>query len=308
LGINPQTLDLNLLRVLVTLSECRSVSQAAETIGVSQPAISNALARLRDATGDKLFVRSKAGMLPTPYAEQILPGVKTHLAGLLEALAGDNSFHPSTSNRLFRLSLSGLGELVFLPQLVKETFKTAPNIRFLNVSSPLPDLAHRLEKGEIDCAIGIITLSARGIRTRPLFEEEYVAIAGPELKKEPRTIDELRGEKFAVSAPSVSYGTDMRRFIRRIGLEANVMVHLANFAALAQLLMTLPMVSIVPGRFARQLTTGTDLRALPIRFELSNSVANLIWHERTDDDAANVWLRQRLIKLHGAEAFSGNAG
>ena len=150
--INSRTLDLNLLRMLVAMDATGSVSKSAELIGLSQPAASNALKRLRFATGDPLFVRSKHGMVATEFALSIIPGVREHLDGLFDALGGQNSFDPATSTRVFRLSLSGLGELAFLPKLAGPVFSEAPMVKMHNTSVPADRLADpvRRQPGDPD--------------------------------------------------------------------------------------------------------------------------------------------------------------
>ena len=294
--INLRTLDLNLLRILVELSETASVSGSAVRLGLSQPAVSNALGRLRDATGDPLFVRTKRGMIPTSYAETILPGVRNHLSGIFEVLGSRSDFDPGASRRTFRLSLSGLGELVFLPRLAETAFGSAPNTRLQNVSVPVDQLADALENGQIDCAIGIISIRARGIRTLPLFRESYVAIVGAAFRETPNTVGDLRHERLAVSAPAVSYAEDIANLIERHDLGQSIALQLANFGALPQLLGTLPLVAIVPRQYAVLLEQGGNARLLPIEFGQPESVAQLVWSEKTEADEACRWLRACIIE------------
>ena len=302
--INIRTFDLNLLRVLIALADTGSVSKAATTVGLSQPATSNALARLRDATGDRLFVRTKDGMAPTTYAESILPGVRTHLVGLFSKLTGKEGFDPKTSIRTFSLSLSGLGEMIFLPRLLQNAMRLAPNIRFENVSSPASNLAGELQNGNVDCAIGLIQIKDRGIRSRRLFYDTYVVVAGRGLKRDPSSLEELRQEKIAVSAPAASYGADVARLLKAKGLADGVAIRLANFGALAELLDDQPLVSIVPKQYADLISKSGKGRILPISLNHPRSVVSLIWHERTENDPACIWLRSLMLELYRSKAES----
>ncbi len=293
--INMRALDLNLLRMLVALARTGTVSAAADEIGLSQPAASNALGRLREAMGDPLFVRSKKGMIPTPYAQAILPGVQRHMEGLFDTLGNRSSFDPESSTRAFNLSLSGLGELVFLPRLAETVFAKAPNTKLLNASVPVDQLVDALETGVIDCAIGIIDIQARGLATTPLFLDSFVAVCGTAFPRTLTTVADLRREKLAISAPAVSYASDMARLLERHGLEDCVTLQLANFGALPSLVNALPVVAIVPSQFGYQMSAQDKVRILPIDLSKTGSLAKLIWHRRTDTDDACTWLRGCII-------------
>lgn len=299
--INLRALDLNLLRVSIAVWETRSISRAAAIVGMSQPATSNALARLRVATGDQLFVRSKSGMIPTAYAEMILPNIKHHLEGLFDIFSGQAAFDPQTTEKVFRLSLSGLGELVFLPRLLACALNTAPNIRLDNVQTSAANLGYALRSGTVDCAIGLLEHNEAGVMSQELFRETYVAVAGEGLADDPSTLEELRHQKLAISAPTSSYAAAMSQLITKHKLDESVTVKLANFGAIAQLLKTLPLVSILPKQFADQLAATGNIRILPIRLQHAKPVARLVWHERTNDDPACAWLRSLIIELFGGD-------
>ncbi len=295
--INIRTFDLNLLRILVAMSETGSVSATADLIGLSQPATSNALGRLRKTTGDQLFIRTAKGMLPTSFAKSILPDIKCYLDGIYDCLDQPVKFDPALSHRTFRLSLSGLGEMVFLPRLAETVFGIAPNIRLLNMAIKADRLADALESGDIDCAIGIINVQARGIVAFPLFRENYVAIAGKGLKRTPETMQELRKEKLVVSAPVVSYAQDMMNLLKSHDLNQNIALQLASFGALPHLLNSLPLVSIVPFQFAQQLELADTARLIPVELSQPESIAKLIWSKRTETDDGCHWMRECIIKL-----------
>lgn len=295
--INPTTLDLNLLRICIAVWETRSISRAAEIVGLSQPAASNALTRLRAATGDSIFVRSKNGMTPTTYAEQVLPALKHHMDGLLGAFGVAETFDPQTSDHHFRLSLSGLGELIFLPKLLKAAHQRAPSIRFENVQVSLGNLEHALLSENLDCAIGMIDVSGAGVISHDLFQDRFVAVAGEALKHPPSDIAELRAHRIAVSAPGASYGHTITQLIKKNSLSDNVSVKLASFGAISQLLETLPVVAIVPGQFAVQLAHIGNATILPIELDQTEPVVRLVWHERTSADPACVWLRSVMFEL-----------
>lgn len=294
--INPHTLDLNLLRMLLAVAETGSVSEAAKLVGLSQPAASNSLGRLRDAMGDPLFVRTRNGMIPTPFASDILPGVQRQLSGIYETLGDRAEFAPKSSRRTFRLSLSGLGELVFLTRLAETVFLSAPDVRLFNHSVPLDRIADALEDGKIECAIGIINIQGRGIKTHPLFTEDYAVIAGAGLKSNPKTLGELQNERIVVSAPVISFANDLADILKANELSQNVALQLANFGALPHLLEKLPFAAIVPRQYAHLLEVAGQARSIKINLQQPEAVARLVWNERTDADEACRWLRNCIIE------------
>lgn len=300
-SIKVNALDLNLLRMLVALDDCRSVSQAGARLGLSQPAASNALGRLRQVLDDPLFLRTKGGMVPTAYADQILPAVHQHLDALLSSLERGARFDPASSVRVFRLSLSGLGEAVFLPGLAIRVFQAGPGLRLMNTATPNDSLALALEQGQVDLAIGMLTLSGPSIRSKSLFSEDYVAIAGPGLADAPADLDGLHHARLMVPAPATTFGSAVDSALEARGLADRVVLRLGHFGALPQLLAELDMVAIVPRQLADQLAGSGVARVLPIQISEVRSPIRMVWHDRTDTDPACIWLRDQVQGLFGQE-------
>jgi DNA-binding transcriptional LysR family regulator len=167
-------LDLNLLRVFHQLMTERRVSSVAETLGMSQPAVSGALRRLREALGDELFLRTARGMQPTPLAESLAAPVASAIATLRGALSQPARFEPASARRAFRLSLTDIGEIYFLPPLLARLDQLAPGIDLATARNSLRDLRDEMESGRIDAAIGLLPqLQGRFYRQR-LFRQPYV--------------------------------------------------------------------------------------------------------------------------------------
>ncbi len=295
--INFKTFDLNLLRVMLAVGETGSISHSALRLGSSQPATSNAVARLRVAVGDPLFVRSRDGMIPTAYAERMLPVIKHHLEGLFAGISEQNVFDPMASERVFRLSLSGLGELVFLPGLLARTLVEAPHVRFDNVQISTAELGNALRTSAVDLAIGLLDINETGILTHDLFEDRYVVVAGRGLDGDPAALEDLGRYKLVMSVPGASYAQSMNKLVAKYGLISNVTVKLANFGALPHLLNGLPVISFLPEQFALQLSATRGIRILPMELEDIRSTVRLVWHEKSHDDPGNKWLRSLMIKL-----------
>ncbi len=180
--MNFRQLDLNLLRVLAAIHRTGSVTAAGRALSLSQSATSNALARLRQFFGDDLFVRSPTGLHRTRLCEQLAPAVVAHLLSLEAVVTGLEAFDPMHSQATWRLSLSDLGEMLFLPRLTAALRQQAPGTRMANISVAAPAVATALEAREIDCAVGILQPRHRGVHAEPLFREQYVAITAPDVE------------------------------------------------------------------------------------------------------------------------------
>jgi DNA-binding transcriptional LysR family regulator len=146
--------DLNLLTVFDAVLAERSISRAAGRLDLSQPAVSNALARMRKATGDRLFVRLGNAMVPTPYAQGIADPIRQALTGIRIALGASQEFDPATSPRSFAIFLTDLGEAFFLPRLLARLNRIAPGVHIRTLPMPPEAAEDALRNGEVDLAIG----------------------------------------------------------------------------------------------------------------------------------------------------------
>src|SRR5438270_8326630 len=169
--MNVQDVDLNLLRVFDAVLQERSVTAAAGRLGLTQPAVSNALARLRTLLGDALFVRTARGMEPTPFARGVAEPVRQALALLDTALAHGPGFDPASATRAFRFYMSDLGQVEFLPPLVERVQRLAPGVKLEAAAFDLEDIADALGSGALDIAVGFLPGLGPPIARRALFRD-----------------------------------------------------------------------------------------------------------------------------------------
>ena len=170
-------LDLNLLRVFLEILDAGGVSAAAPRLHLTQPAVSNALARLRIALADELFVRSGRRWLPTAYAQRVAPVIRECLARLAGGLEREPPFEPARSTRWFRLAMTDAGEFVFLPKLAAMLRSRAPGVRLQIVPLEFDSLTRALGDGALDLAIGPLPLEGAGeLHSRVLFRERYAGL------------------------------------------------------------------------------------------------------------------------------------
>lgn len=292
-------LDLNLLRVFDALWHERKVAAAAERLGLSAPAVSNALARLRRATGDELFTRTPQGMLPTPQAESMAPAIVAALAAIRGSLARPRSFEPGLSTRRWRLAMSDIGEIVFLPRLAAALREHSSQAQLQALRSGRHELRDALTRGDIDLAVGWLPDLRAGFHRRRLFEQRYVLLmAGAH----PLARARLTAARLA-AVPQVQVlaeGTGHERvdaLLRQHGIERQTPLSLPHFAALPWLLREGDGVAIVPCKLAAQVAEplGLAVRELPV--PLAAFEVSLVWHHRAHDDAAHRWMRGLWVQL-----------
>ncbi|MDD7972958.1 LysR family transcriptional regulator [Roseinatronobacter alkalisoli] len=290
-SIRLESFDLNLMKLFVALAETGSVTRAAAQIGLTQPSASNALQRMRLTLGDPLFVRSKREMVPTRYAALILPTVRATLSALSEALNHAADFEPQESRRRFRVSLSGLGEAVFLPVLATMVGNAAPFVVLENDPVPLSKLGESLLSGRIDLALGLVAVTAPGIRNLPLYQESYVAISAPDREQVPQTISDLRNERLVLVAPAATFGREIQTILTRLGLQGNVALIVQEFAALPELLQGGRYLAIVPGIYGEKLARSGRAKVLPVAFGHPETPVNMVWANHAESDAGFRWFR-----------------
>jgi len=298
--MNVMTLDLNLLRVFDAIGRAQNVTRAGEALELSQPAMSNALARLRLHFNDPLFVRTPGGMRPTPLGERLAAPVREALALIEATLAAPMRFDPASSDRLFRISTSDLGETLFLPSIVEAIRRRAPGVRIETKPVPLAAIAGALESGEVDLAMGALALPGRGVRWHALFREPYVCVLRADHPRVGRRIARRHLETldYVLVAPSETAHKNVELTLNRLGLGARVAVRTPHFMALPGVLERTDLVAVLPIRLAELFCRDGRLQTLPFPEPLAEIEIKAFWHERFDRDPAIAWLRALVIELH----------
>ena len=304
--MNFRQLDLNLLRVLSAIHRTGSVTAAGKALALSQPATSNALARLRDYFKDDLFVRSPGGLQPTRLCERLAPEVQTQLQ-LLEAMVNvRDEFEPAHSDMRWRLSLSDLGEMMFLPPLAAVLRQQAPHARLTNVSVAAEDVPAALESREIDFAIGILQPRHRGVRADLLFREHYVAMTSsrwrPTSGKAGRTLSarQLAEASLVVAAPTATFHGSVEQMLLRMKLSDRIVLRARHFGALPELAQNTDLLTIVPQMYAANVCQRLDMRVWELpRVAAPRYEVRLVWHASTAQDPANQWIRAQVHRLFG---------
>jgi len=303
--MNFRQLDLNLLRVLAAVYRTGSVTRAAEQLALSQPATSNALSRLREFFGDDLFVRSPRGLHPTRTAQRVAPVVIAHLQALESTVRSAEPFDAATSRAHWRLSLSDLGEILFLPPLAQALRREAPYCQLTNVAVAAAEVSAALEARDIDIAIGILKAGHRGIASEALFRERFVGITAhdwtPKAGRAGKALNarQLAGAALAVATPTATVHGGVEARLKQLKLADRAIVHVRHFGALPELVSRTDLLAIVPRMYAESLPPRYDVRIWQLPDAASSYEVRMLWHPSASGDPAHAWLRgllQRLFK------------
>jgi DNA-binding transcriptional LysR family regulator len=288
-----RSVDLNLLVVFDAMARQRSVSRTAEAIGLSQPATSAALARLRTLFDDALFVRAGAQMEPTPRALALAPAVRRVVEAIESDILQPAGFEPATAQRSFTLLTPDIGEVAFLPGVLRRLRQEAPLVKLQAVSKPRTAAAAALEAGEADLAVGFFPdLQKAGYFQQALFKTSYVCIACArnEAAGTRMTLKQYLAARHIVVRPD---GREhfLDRFLEDKGWHRHVTLELSHFMSLLALLPGSDLVATVPEDIATVASRHIALRRIELPFRPPQIQVQQYWHRRMHDDAANRWLR-----------------
>ena len=294
-----EEIDLNLLVVFKHLLAERSVSRVAEVLELSQPAVSNALARLRKLLGDELFLRTPSGMEPTPFAEQLAESVTYGLGMIHGALNQRSSFEPATSNRAFVIGMTDVGEIYFLPRLLERLKRDAPGVSVSTERNTAVNLRDEMESGKVDLAVGLLPQLKAGFFQRRLFKQRYVRLLreGHKLAKRKMSLAEFSAaEHLLVVADGTGHGK-VDEVLRRSGVDRKVALTVPHFVAVGHILQATDLVATVPERLASRMTEPFGLVSVAHPATLPEVAINLFWHAKYHKAPANQWLRSLLFEL-----------
>ena len=296
--------DLNLLVLFDTMAQVRSVNKAAEAMGLSQSATSGALARLRDVFGDPLFVRTASQMEPTPRALELAPVVHRVVQTIQSEILQQRRFDPAQAQRSFTLLTPDIGEVAFLPGVLRRLRAEAPGVRLHAVSRPRLAAADALERGEADLAVGFFPdLQKSGYFQQALFKSSYACITcadnaavGARL-----TLKQYLAARHVVVRPD---GREhlLDRFLDIKGWHRHVTLELSHFMSLLALLPGSDLVATVPQDIATVVGRHIALRTVALPFQAPQLQIQQFWHRRLHSDPANRWLRGVFHEVNRRDA------
>jgi DNA-binding transcriptional LysR family regulator len=299
--------DLNLLPIAFALYDELNVSRAARALGMSQPAVSMALRRLREAFNDPLFVRVPTGIVPTPRAHALVRAARPLLDELQHSLRAEETFDPARTASTFTIALSDVGELAFLLRLLKAFRAQAPKCVIRSVVVPPAQLAHELEKGEIDLAVGYYpTLSSKNFRQRRVETQRFACLmrTGHPRRASRLLVKEFAAlEHIAVRAEGRSQEL-IERFFERRRVRRNIVLVTPHFLSIPFVVGGSDLVATIPERLAGYFVSQSaalSVAALPFADEVLLEL-KLHWHRRFDNEPRSRWLREQFMHSYGVGA------
>jgi DNA-binding transcriptional LysR family regulator len=300
-------IDLNLLLVFQHLLREKRVSGVAQSLGMSQPAVSSALKRLRLSLGDDLFLRTQQGMQPTPFALQLAEPVAQALDALHLALNVRSSFEPASSTRNFSLAMTDVGEMYFLPVLMDLLDQHAPAVTLNVVSVASDSLKDDMASGRVDLALGLLPQLQAGFFQQALFRQDYVCLMRLAHRLAHRATLDLAEFASASHVRVLAAGTGHGRVdeaLDRQGLQRRIRLTVPHYAALGDVLSHSDLIAMVPERFAQRVTRPFGLTTCALPLAVQGSAIHQFWHARLHRDPGHQWLRALVAQGFGADGDS----
>jgi DNA-binding transcriptional LysR family regulator len=287
-----RSIDLNLLAIFDALMAERHVTRAANKVALSQPALSNALARLRQTFDDELFVRSGGRMEPTARALELSPSVNQIVRQSERLMNSDVGFNPATSERRFTARMSDLVGYLALPAIVGRLRRSAPFVS-LNILPMSPETLKALESDQLDFAVSMSLVHSRSIRSLPLFQDEMCCLMreGHPLAKGRLTASDMRRHRHLQVAMSPDHVPIADLVLAEQGMSRKVAVSVPNWLLIPAALQQADLLAVVSKTFAARFANN-GLVAKPLPFKAKPRFWSLYWHRRYDKSAPQVWIRQ----------------
>jgi DNA-binding transcriptional LysR family regulator len=291
--MNIRDVDLNLLVIFDAMARLRSVVRTGEEVGLSQPATSAALARLRVLFDDALFVRVGAQMRPTPRAMELAPLVQRVVEAIRIDILQQTSFDPLRADRSFTILTPDIGEVAFFPGVLHRLRVEAPGVRLRAVSLPRKAAAEALESGQAELAIGFFPdLQKAGFFQQALFKTSYACITCANGRK----VGKRLGLKEYLGASHVTVMPDGREHLLDRALEARghhrrVVLELSHFMSLLTIMPGSDLIATVPEDIATAVERHIALRRVELPFKPPVFNVQQFWHRSMQNDPANIWLR-----------------
>ncbi len=302
-GMHIETIDLNLLRLFDAVYRARSVSRAAESLGLTQPAASHGLGRLRLLLKDALFTRAPGGVAPTPRAERLAAAVQAALALLEEALHEPARFEPKASRKVFRIHMSDIGEGRFLPALMARLGELAPGVRMETLPLAPGEIAPALDSGRVDFAFGFLP-KVRDTQRLHLLKDRYIVLLrkGHPFARGRRTSQALIEALQTLEYVAVRTHAETLRILQLLNLEDRVRLTTEHFMVLPAIVRATDLAVVMPRNIARGFAQEGGYAIVEPAFPLRDFTVSLHWSKRFEADPANRWLRQVIAELFAERA------
>lgn len=290
--------DLNLLPVLLVMMEERNVTRAAERLGITQPALSNALNRLRETLNDPLFIRERYGMRPTPKAEQLAQVVGAALSSIDKVILGQQDFDPLHATRLFTLAPNSYVEFIMMPAIVARLRSCAPGIR-LRLTPFGNDVTETgVISGNTDMVLGRIVEPPDNLVVQYLMNEGLACVirADHPLVGENLSAEQYEQLKHVNVLPPGRMRAGLYQALEQRGLRRQVAVSVTHFLAVPEMIAVTDYCATLPRLICQHLSRDERLRIVPAPVDLGTFPVEMGWHARYRDDPAHRWFRTLITE------------
>jgi len=303
-----RSVDLNLITVFDALQRNRSVTLAGAELGLSQPAMSYALAKMRRTFNDPLFFRVGNEMQSTALAVDLAAPLREVVDRLRLEVFGRKAFDPRTTNRAFLYCMTDIAESYFLPGLMRELLRLGARITLRTTLLAPPALKAGLASGEVDFVVGIFPdLDGPDYYQQALYDSSFVCVArgrNPFVKGTLTLSRFIAAPQVAVSAPARSQQL-LEATLKQLDIRQTVSLRVQNFLALIEIVAKTDLIAVVPFEAAETLQKIGRLKVYPLPFATPTFTIRQYWHRRYHNDPANRWLREVFSRLFQRESSPG---
>lgn len=293
-----RSVDMNLLVVFDALMSELNVTRAGARLGMSQPAVSNALQRLRHLLGDRLFVRGGDGIKPTSRAVALAEPVREALA-TIEAVLMPSQFDPGSSQLTFYLALSDHANLCVMPALSERVAEAAPGIRLECLPKTLPTLPNLLEKNQVDIAIGIFGDIPARLQSEVLFKDEYVCLMRTDhpLTAGPMSLERIADYRHVLLRSAMGARALLDQTLADRGLRRDVVMTTIQAGAIPGMVENGGLISCLLKNTLDLESLGRNETLLIRPLEIERAEIKMIWHASTSENPASTWLRDQIREV-----------
>ena len=288
-------IDLNLFVIFDAIYRERNVTHVAAQLHLTQPAVSNALSRLRQTFDDPLFVRTPQGMMPTPVADSVVRDIRKALGLLGKSVGGNAKFSPEVSEKVFKLGMNDLAEALLLPTLHLRMKESAPNSSLTNYYVTRDAATEELKSGTIDVLLDAPAVNAKSLQHMPLATLPYVIAMRPghplaqgDLSLE----DYLAAEHVHVSSRRKGRG-HMDIDLHSLGHKRNIVMRVQHYLVAARIAENTDLLWTVP----KALVKSLPLISRPSPFPIEPLLWKLYWVESAENDPSSLWVRDMLKRV-----------
>lgn len=306
--MNPRDVDLRLLDTLEAIHRAGSITAAAKDLGLSQPAVSHALRKLRSIFRDQLFVRTATGVTPTPLADQLSASARRIQSLVHAELSASAHFDPAQLDRTVYLCMTDAGEMVMLPRLLQRLRAEAPRVTVRTLTLPPPAMAEALDNGVADVAVGPFPDLARSqLRRQRLYRRGFLCLAARDqraLSRRGLTLETYLDQPHIAVRSSSRIEEVFDRFLDENGYERRIALTVPHTLCVPAVARATDLIATVPQSVGTFFSSYPGVRVFPVPFvepAPPMTTITLYWSGRFEEDPTNVWLRSVITDLYNED-------